>query len=121
MGRDDAGHDDDERACRATDLDSGSPQRGDDEAGDNSAVDPVLRWHAGRDGKRHRQRKGHQPDRDAGDEIADKRLGGVAAPQALHEFGHRQRRTRALHHGELDSCSVGTHTNGTSSVMLSAC
>ena len=49
----------------------GSAERGDEEAGDDRAVDAGLRRHAGRDGERHRQRQRDQADGDAGDQVGD--------------------------------------------------
>ena len=55
--RDDARHDDDERAGRPADLHVRAAERRDEEAGDDRAVDAGLRRHAGGDRERHRQRQ----------------------------------------------------------------
>ena len=87
VGRDDAGHDDDERAGRSADLDARAAERGDREAGDDRAVDAVLRRHARRDRERHRQRQRDEADGDAGEQVARQRAGGIALAQALDELG----------------------------------
>ena len=75
---DDAGHDHDEGAGRAADLTFGAAERRDEEAGDDRAVDPGLRRHAGRDGERHRQRQRDQADGHPGDQVGEERPDGIA-------------------------------------------
>src|SRR5205814_1807217 len=64
--RDDAGHDDDERAGRPCDLEARAAERRDEEAGDDRAVEARLRQHARRDCERHRERERDEADGDAG-------------------------------------------------------
>ena len=88
VGRDDAGDHDHERAGGAADLRSGAAQCRDDEAGDDGAIDAVLRREAGGNGEGHGQGQGDQADRDPGDEIVPRNAaGGIAPPQAVDEFG----------------------------------
>ena len=54
------------------------------------AVDAVLRRHARGDRERHRERQRHQPDGDAGDEVAGERAGRVALAQAGDELRKRE-------------------------------
>ena len=65
----DPGDHDDERARRPTDLGAGATQRGDDEPGDDGAVDAVLRRNARGDRERHRQRQRDEADRHPGHQI----------------------------------------------------
>ena len=76
---DDARDDYDERAGRASDGGQRSAQCRGEKPRNNGAVDAGLRRHAGRDGKCHRQRQGHQADGDARDGVRDERLLVVVA------------------------------------------
>ena len=86
MGGDDAGHHDDKGTRRTANLHVRAAERGDDEPGDDRAVDAGLRRHAGRDGKGHRQRQRHQADGDPGDQVGDERARGVG-PGARERCG----------------------------------
>ena len=66
---DDSGNDDDEGACGTANLRFGTAQSGDEEAGDDRAVDPGLWRYPRGDGEGHRQRQSNKAYSDAGDQI----------------------------------------------------
>ena len=72
---------------RPRDLDARAAEERDDRAADDRGVEPVLRRHAGGDGQRHRQRKGHDADHDAGHGVVPQRGPAVAGPQAVAQGG----------------------------------
>src|SRR5712672_857483 len=78
---DDAGDHHHESTGRPADLRLGASQRGNNEPGDNRAVDAGLRRYPGRNRKRHRQRQGNQPDGYAGKEVGNKFVAVIVAQQ----------------------------------------
>src|SRR5699024_10391999 len=70
VGADDAGEDDDERAGGACDLDPAATDEGDDDAGDDGGVEPLLGLDTGGDGEGHREGQRDDPDDEAGDDVA---------------------------------------------------
>ena len=69
---DDTVDDDDERAGRSSDLNSGSAKRRDEKAGNNRGVKPAIRCDTAGDGKRNGERKSNDTNYDAGYDIGIK-------------------------------------------------
>ncbi len=78
---DDAGNHDDECAGWAADLRFGAAKSGNDEAGDDGAVDPRLRRDSRGDGKGHGEGQGYQADGYAGNEVGQEFLAVIVAQQ----------------------------------------
>ena len=76
--RDEDGH---EGGGRPRDLHARPAEERDDGAADDGGVEPVLGRHAGGDGQRHRQRKGHDADHDAGHGVVPEVRPAVAGPE----------------------------------------
>src|SRR5712671_6242557 len=79
--RDDAGDHHHESTGRAADLRLGASQRGNNEPGDDRAVNAGLRRYPGGNRKRHRQRQGNQPDGYASKEVGNKFVAVIVAQQ----------------------------------------
>ena len=76
----------DKRAGGTADLHARAAQRGDQEAGDDSAVDAGLRGESRGNRERHGQRQGDEPDGDAGAQVSEEILESVI-PQAEDGLG----------------------------------
>ena len=83
----DPGHDDDEGAGGPADLDPGSAQEGNQEAGDNGGVEAPFGGDAAGDGEGDGQGQGHDADHQAGPEIRGKLAPGVPLGEDGEEFG----------------------------------
>jgi hypothetical protein len=83
--RHDARDDDDKRAGRARDLNPRAAKQRDDEAAHDGGVDAGLRRHARRDAEGHREGQSDDTNRDARDEIPEKR-GPVVASSEFQEL-----------------------------------
>ena len=72
VSRDDAGDYDDKRARGSADLRFGPAESGDQEAGDDGAIDAGLRSKSRGDGECHGQRKSDQSNSDSRDQVEKK-------------------------------------------------
>jgi hypothetical protein len=91
VGGDDARDYDHEGAGRAANLRFRSAQSGDQEAGDDSAVDASLRCQSGGDGEGHGKRQGDQADGNSGDQV-EKEFVAVVLAEAKDGLRKQRRR-----------------------------
>lgn len=103
---DDAGNDYDERAGGSADLRFRAAEGGDEESGDDGAVDAGLRREAGGDGKRHGQRKCDEADRDSGDQVQQEFV-AIAVAQAEDRLRKPIVTEESTHHFDIIALAQG--------------